>query len=75
MPSGERRSLLMKVPLDDLTSLMKIYSEAGIERRTHLATLLPDLCVKPRQHLGIKVRVPLSGNRLGVGLPSDFDLS
>lgn len=29
MPSGESRSLLMKVPLDDLTSLMKIYRERG----------------------------------------------
>lgn len=81
-PSGLRRSPLMNVPLELLTSLMKIYSTKRSHQRnfltghigsTHLPALLPDFCMLSTQNLGVKIAVVLCRYCPGIRLSTDFD--
>jgi hypothetical protein len=75
-PSGLSSSPLMNVPLEPLTSLMKIYAQTmnityfvkGVVAM-HLGVLLPDLSMLLTQALGVEITIVLSGDSALVCLP------
>lgn len=73
-PSGDKRMPLIKVPFDDLTSLMYTYVVSSEVHVLYLAALFPNLSMCPGQDFRVKVRITLSRYSLAVGLTSNFDL-
>jgi hypothetical protein len=79
-PSGLSRSPLMKVPLELLTSLMKICPPTRQhthtpqrQASTDLARLLPDLRMLATHYLGVEIAVVLRRDGPAIGLASDVD--
>jgi hypothetical protein len=70
----------MKVLLEVLTSLMKIYAQTLIYHFkkntavTHLRVLLPDPSMLSTQDLGVKIPIILSGVGAGIGLSGNLDM-
>lgn len=83
--SSERRDSLRKVPLEDLRSLMYIYTEAcwytitmalrmmEIGGRTNLTTCLPNLGMLPTESFGIKKSIVYARGGLRAALTTNFD--
>lgn len=71
----------MKVPLELLTSLMKIYhkildiniASIKLAHSTHLSILFPHLCMLPTQHLRVKKPISFTWNRLRIRLSPNLD--
>lgn len=77
-PSGERRTPLMNVPFEDLTSLMKIFNSQSTSQQqlwcTDLAPLFPNLGVSSGEDFGVEVGIAFTRNCLSVRLAANLDL-
>lgn len=64
----------MNVPFEDLTSLIQICTCQKGQRSGYLASLFPNLCVRPREHFRVEISISFAWDSLVVGLPSNLDL-
>lgn len=86
-PSGESRERLIKVPFDDLTSLIKTCVKVDEETESqyhgmslakhglaYLAILTPNLCVHSTQDFTIKISIAWLRNCLLIRMSTNLDL-